>query len=136
MGSLKMKMNSFWSNVCAGTMGAVFSATTMAAMGALWPLGLHLIIPDDAVIPMSGGCPPGWQPYDPAKGQYLVPSSTTGPLPEGAEMLGASGKSLSPHPDTQGPRLRASSIYGGSRLVIPDQSVYVVLTLCKRRERG
>jgi hypothetical protein len=128
-------MRSFWTNVLAGTTGAVLSTVAVAAIGALGPLGLHLIIPSDAVIPMSGGCPAGWQPYDPEKGQYLVASSSPGAPSEGTQLLGAAGKSLGPHSDSQEPRLRASSLHNGSRLVIPDQSIYVVLTLCQRRER-
>jgi len=124
-------MNSFWSNVCAGTVGAVFSAAAIAAIGELRPLGLHLIIPEDAVIPMSGECPPGWRRYQAADGQYIV--TPVSGLSAGSNRMtpGESRPATAPVPgQTDQTAIDRSP---GIRLVVPRTSTYVVLSLCQRR---
>lgn len=121
-------MNSFWSNVCAGTIGAVLSAAAIAAIGELGPLGLHLIIPDDAVIPMSGECPSGWREYDAASGQYIV-----APMGNVLEDYSQAPNFDAATPgSTKGAR-GATSRHPGPRLVLPNQSTFIILNLCQRR---
>jgi len=119
-------MNKFWSNVFAGTIGAVLSAAAMAGLGALWPLGLHLIIPPDAVIPMSGECPPGWRGYSAANGPYIVAPSDLAPT--GRRLIGtAASEGVSK--STQGGTTGVSS----SRLILASEANYLILNLCQRR---
>jgi hypothetical protein len=129
---LRCMMNNFWSSVFAGSIGAVLSAATIAAIGELRPLGLHLIIPEDAVIPMSGECPSGWRRYDALNGQYIVAPMADmhegqGGGPETGGLYGgrfSDGRQLAPK----------SAVHDfGARLVLPGQPTYVVLSLCQRR---
>jgi hypothetical protein len=127
-------MSGFWSNVFAGTLGAVLSAAAMAAIGELQPLGLHWIIPEDAVIPMSGQCPSGWRQYDAASGQYiLAPVDTV-----------SRSHSQAPTAELVTPYLEAASgvpksargpmsLNRAQRLVLPAESGYIILSLCQRR---
>ena len=124
-------MRSGWRTFLVSSIGAIASTVVVAVAGLSSPLRRHLIIPSDAVIPMVGGCPSGWHTYDPIKGQYLVASTSPPLLAQGTHIWNEASPSAR---DPQDHRLRASSLYAGSRLVIPDQSIYVVLTLCQPRE--
>jgi hypothetical protein len=124
-------MNNFWSNVCAGTVGAVFSAAAIAAIGELRPLGLQLIIPEDAVIPMSGECPPGWRRYQAADGQYIVTPASGLSVGSNRTPPGESHSATAPVPGQADQTAIDSS--PGMRLVVPRTSTYIILSLCQRR---
>jgi hypothetical protein len=127
-------MNVFWSNVFAGSIGAVLSAAAIAAVGELRPLGLHLIIPEDAVIPMSGACPPGWRGYQATSGPYMVAPASSLPQAQGRSGGGGSAavyaESDSPSSGVDGPALIGAP--SSNKLVIPRASRYIVLSLCQR----
>jgi hypothetical protein len=127
-------MKNFWSNVFAGTIGAVLSAATLATIGELRPLGLHLIIPEDAVIPMAGECPPGWRQYDAANGRYIVAPAGKVLEDRSEEQSDAAGSAFA-EDSTALPRSdhRASSGHPGARRVLPLQAPLDILGLCQRR---
>ena len=120
-------MNNFWSNVSAGTIGAVLSAAAMAAIGELRPLGVHLIIPEDAVIPMSGECPAGWRQYDAANGRYIVAPGGNVPQVQGGHDTATNSV------DSSRRDPKATTWPSSSRLFVPGESTYIVLSLCQRR---
>ena len=118
-------MSGFWSNVLAGTLGAVLSAAALAAVSQLQPFGLRLIIPEEAVIPMSGPCPAGWRQYDAGSGSYVIsPSDKT-----------ARGHSHEPSAELITPFASAGARTPNhaERLVVPSQSAYMIFNLCQRR---
>ena len=127
-------MRTFWTNVGAGTIGAVVSALAVSVLSELGLLGLHLIIPQDAVILISGNCPSGWRPYDPARGIFLTPPTKEGTA-EGLVRVPRSGTTGSAPTADLNRYDSAPALYPNSRLVIPEESVSIVLTLCQRRER-
>jgi hypothetical protein len=117
-------MRNFWSNLLAGSVGAVLSVIAVAAIGARDRPGVHLPMPDGAVIPISGNCPRGWHPYEPAKGTYFLSEIERARSPE----------TSAPASAEIGPadRLESPSLHAGARLVIPEGSLSIVLTLCQQ----
>ncbi len=137
-------MNNFWSNVMAGSVGAVVSAIVTTALGQLGPLGSRLVFPQDTVITIAGDCPPGWRRYDAASGRYVVAADgkhleagTTGdtasasieygeievPSAGESDLVSSNRRHPSPSRRYQSPPLHPAD----------SPSSYVVLSMCQRR---